>query len=124
MDRLYIALSHCWGLTIPDAGRTTLGRRNMSIFAGNLPRTFQDFIEIARRLEIRYVWIDSLCIIQDSGDDWEKEAAQMASIYSNAHLTIAASGHCCDSTYTPVRTRRMHSITSGVCQALWHGFVD
>ncbi|KAI5456044.1 heterokaryon incompatibility protein-domain-containing protein [Mariannaea sp. PMI_226] len=94
-NRLYLALSHCWGLAMPDAARTvslTLNSHMISIPAGTLPKTFQDFIDIARRLEIQYVWIDSLCIIQDSREDWEKEAAQMAQVYSTAHLTIAASG--------------------------------
>ncbi|KAF4459405.1 heterokaryon incompatibility [Fusarium albosuccineum] len=80
---------------MPETGRTTsltLERHKVSISPADLPQTFQDFIDIARRLDIRYVWIDSLCIIQDSREDWEKEAAQMASVYSMAHLTISASG--------------------------------
>ncbi|KAL9121473.1 MAG: hypothetical protein Q9187_001964, partial [Circinaria calcarea] len=56
-----------------------------------LSRTFADFIGITQRMYVRYVWIDSICIIQDSKEDWEKEAAQMASVYSNAYYTIAAS---------------------------------
>jgi hypothetical protein len=70
-NRLYLALSHCWGLTVPDTGKTTSGtleRHIVSISVGDLPRTFQVFIENARRLEIRYVWIDSLCIVQDDDD--------------------------------------------------------
>ncbi|KAH6886852.1 heterokaryon incompatibility protein-domain-containing protein [Thelonectria olida] len=92
---LYLALSHCWGLAMPASGKTTsqtLEAHESSISMGDLPPTFQDFIEIARRLKVRYVWIDSLCIIQNSRQDWEKEAAQMASVYSNAYLTISASG--------------------------------
>lgn len=94
-DKRYIALSHCWGLSMPDSGKTTsqtLKDHLVSISPSNLPRTFQDFVENTRRLAVPYVWIDSLCIIQDSRADWESEAAQMASVYSNAHLTIAASG--------------------------------
>jgi hypothetical protein len=93
-DRRYLALSHCWGLTMPDTARTvtaTLEKHKTSIQETELSRTFRDFIAIARRLGIQYVWIDSLCIIQDDGADWEKEASQMASVYSNAYLTIAAS---------------------------------
>jgi hypothetical protein len=80
---------------MPEHGKTTsetLESYSVSIPENNLPKTFQEFIGIARSLDVRYVWIDSLCIVQDSLDDWEKEAAQMASIYSNAYLTIAASG--------------------------------
>jgi hypothetical protein len=56
-----------------------------------LPLTFRDVVEVSRRLHITYVWIDSLCIIQDSDEDWRFEAASMADIYENAHITITAS---------------------------------
>jgi hypothetical protein len=55
-----------------------------------LPRTFQDAITFTRRIGVRYIWIDSLCIIQDDSGDWERESAQMASIYANSFLTIVA----------------------------------
>jgi hypothetical protein len=46
---------------------------------------------IARYLEFDYLWIDCLCILQDDREDWNREAARMADVYSNAALTIAAS---------------------------------
>lgn len=55
-----------------------------------LPLTFQDAVKFTRRLGYRFLWIDSLCIIQDSEDDWRAEASNMASVYSNSLLTIAA----------------------------------
>jgi hypothetical protein len=55
-----------------------------------LSKTFQDAITITRALSIRYLWIDSLCIIQDDKQDWEKESGQMASIYEHAYLVISA----------------------------------
>jgi hypothetical protein len=55
-----------------------------------LPRTFREAIEVTRRFGVRYLWIDSLCIIQDSADDWRKESVQMVHVYSNSHLNIAA----------------------------------
>jgi Heterokaryon incompatibility protein (HET) len=70
---------------------STIDERLRAIPMAGLSRTFVDFIGIARRMQVRYVWIDSLCIIQDSREDWEKEAAQMASVYSNSYCTIAAS---------------------------------
>ncbi|KHO01395.1 Heterokaryon incompatibility [Metarhizium album ARSEF 1941] len=94
-DKRYIALSHCWGLTMPEAGKTmvkTLNDHLASIAEDRLPRSFRDFVQNTRRLGVPYVWIDSLCIVQDSREDWEREAAQMADVYSNAHLTMAASG--------------------------------
>ncbi len=56
-----------------------------------LPKTFRDAVEITRRLNLRYLWIDSLCIVQDDPNDWEFEASRMASIYLNGYITLAAS---------------------------------
>lgn len=56
----------------------------------DLPQTFKDFIKVARHFNIRYVWIDSICIVQDSINDWEQEAPMMASVYSNAACNVAA----------------------------------
>jgi hypothetical protein len=56
----------------------------------SLPRTFRDAVEITLRLYQNFLWIDSLCIIQDDTVDWEHEAALMAAIYGNSLLTIAA----------------------------------
>ncbi|KAI8717054.1 HET domain-containing protein [Fusarium sp. LHS14.1] len=54
-----------------------------------LPRTIQDAIEVARKLGQRHLWVDAICIIQDSLSDWEYESARMASVYRDAYLTIA-----------------------------------
>jgi hypothetical protein len=56
----------------------------------SLPKSFQDAVVFTRRLGIRYLWIDSLCIIQDSKEDWETQAAKMAMIYALAVLTLSA----------------------------------
>ncbi|KAH7329971.1 hypothetical protein BKA65DRAFT_564998, partial [Rhexocercosporidium sp. MPI-PUGE-AT-0058] len=55
-----------------------------------LPQTFQDAIEIAGWFEINWLWIDCLCIIQDSREDWLHEAGMMSQIYQNAQLNISA----------------------------------
>ncbi|KAK1635891.1 heterokaryon incompatibility protein-domain-containing protein [Colletotrichum phormii] len=52
----------------------------------------QDAIRIVRFLGLRYLWIDSLCIVQDNADDWRKESVQMGRIYKDAEITVAASG--------------------------------
>lgn len=57
---------------------------------GKLPKTFRDAIDVVRRSDIEYVWIDSLCIIQDSKKDWASEAALMHQVYSNAIVNTAA----------------------------------
>ncbi|KAI9732177.1 MAG: hypothetical protein M1834_004274 [Cirrosporium novae-zelandiae] len=55
-----------------------------------MPANFRDAIIITRKLGLRYLWIDSLCIIQDSRSDWEQQSAVMGSIYHSSALTIAA----------------------------------
>jgi len=78
---------------MPDAGKTTIATltaQKSRLRRAKLPRTFKHFFEIAKLLNIRYVWIDSLCIIQDSEVDWQREVACMGQIYSGAVCTIAA----------------------------------
>jgi hypothetical protein len=92
----YATLSYCWGdpRKIPFIRTTeeTFVQRKTRIEWGDLPKTFQDAIIIIRALEIHFIWIDSLCILQDDELDWEKEAAKVANIYSNSYLNIAATG--------------------------------
>ncbi|KAL2198294.1 heterokaryon incompatibility protein-domain-containing protein [Corynascus similis CBS 632.67] len=88
----YMALSHRWGgKDVIKTTVATLSARKAGIPIRDLPRTFADAVTICRRLGVRYLWIDSLCIIQDSREDWEREAARMADVYANSYLTIAAS---------------------------------
>jgi len=87
----YICLSHCWGLEqIIMTTKANLADRTRAITWDALSKTFQDAITLTRTLGIKYIWIDSLCIIQDDARDWDIESAKMASIYSKGHLTIAA----------------------------------
>lgn len=88
----YITLSHCWGGHQPlTTTKSTKRDRLDGIEWASLPKTFQDAVTITRRLQVQYIWIDSLCIIQDDGDDWEVEAANMGAIYEASLLTISAS---------------------------------
>lgn len=99
----YIAMSYCWGDQIQ-------GNQNLKTTDDNLyerlnyiplidfPRVLQHAILITRKLGIRYIWIDALCIVQDQPleTDWKAEAGKMAQIYSSSWLTIsAASSDCC-----------------------------
>jgi hypothetical protein len=56
----------------------------------SLPRSFRDAVRISRLLGYKYLWIDSLCIVQDDRDDWEREAAKMASIFHCADVVLSA----------------------------------
>lgn len=87
----YLALSHCWGKSVHlTTTKSTLAQRKSNLPWAELPPTFRDAILLTRRLGFEYVWIDSLCIIQDDAQDWVNEAAKMASIYQGAKLVLAA----------------------------------
>ena len=87
----YATLSYCWGqaefikLTAANATMLEAGIRIV-----DLPKTFQEAITICRSLGIDYLWIDCLCILQDSLEDWQQEASQMGAIYAGSALNIAA----------------------------------
>jgi Heterokaryon incompatibility protein (HET) len=86
----YVTLSHCWGLSNPTSTTTACYQDYLKgIPLASLPRTYRDAIAVTRGLGIRYLWIDSLCIIQDSSEDWEKECIKMPQIYQNSTVTIA-----------------------------------
>lgn len=88
----YVALSHRWATSCcPQALKTTnLQQYQASIPTSQLPQNFIDAIAITEVLGLTYLWIDCLCIIQDSTIDWEIESAKMDAVYLNATVTIAA----------------------------------
>jgi hypothetical protein len=87
----YATLSHCWGGSSPMMTLTeNLEHRMASIPLQDLPKTFREAVEICRALMIPYLWIDSICIIQDSSCDWQLQSSQMHSIYHGSTLTLAA----------------------------------
>jgi hypothetical protein len=91
MRGAWTALSHCWGRdSFLTATTSNLGSLQSRIEIFSLPATFQDAITVTRKLGIQYLWIDSLCILQDSPEDWQAEAACMPNIYRNAHAVIVA----------------------------------
>ncbi|KAL2064515.1 hypothetical protein VTL71DRAFT_3652 [Oculimacula yallundae] len=87
----YATLSHCWGTCTPfKLTSQNLADCKDGLPMHNLNKAFQDAIGITYRLGIRYLWIDSVCIIQDSLDDWELESSDMGAIYNHGILNIAA----------------------------------
>ncbi|KAF1990533.1 HET-domain-containing protein [Aulographum hederae CBS 113979] len=88
----YLALSYCWGgVDIPVKTTTKrYAKYHECILFDDLPKTFQDVVTVTRAVGVRYLWIDSLCIVQDDTRDWQREAAKMASIFGAALLTISA----------------------------------
>ncbi|PMD41006.1 HET-domain-containing protein [Hyaloscypha variabilis F] len=94
-DLQYVTVSHCWGngnfLKLTVANLADLER---GIPLENLSAKFQNLVALAYSLGIHYVWIDTLCIIQEGDDynDWRIESSRMASVYSNAVLNLAVVG--------------------------------
>ena len=90
-DAPFAALSHRWGTRQPlRTTQSNYEKHLKEIPFDDLPKTFQDATLLVKRFGIKYLWIDSLCIIQDSVLDWESECPRMAGVYSNALFTIAA----------------------------------
>lgn len=88
----YMTLSHCYGSgqTIPLTTKQTLKTFEKSIPWADLPKTFQDTVSLTRALGVRWLWVDSLCILQDSDHEKLEESAKMDEIFGNSYLTIAA----------------------------------
>jgi len=88
----YCTLSHCWG----DANHVlcltaeSLPTFKTAIPTAKIPATYADALRITRFIGVWYLWIDPLCILQDSPDGWTQEASAMASVYDNSYCNVAA----------------------------------
>ncbi|KAL6877716.1 heterokaryon incompatibility domain-containing protein [Trichoderma longibrachiatum] len=97
----YACLSHRWGTDTSKALKQNISSLCDEVPWDHLSPTYQDSITFLRKFskwhqqeygeEIRYIWIDSLCIIQDSKSDWKKHSLKMSDIYSNSSLTLVES---------------------------------
>lgn len=94
-DRMnYFALSHPWGKPPPEHFCTypgNLDQYKKGIDLKALPTTFQNAVTVTRELQLRYLWIDSICIIQGPEGDFNQEAKRMEDIFSQAYCVLAAS---------------------------------
>ena len=92
----YVALSYCWGG--PQFFSTTeqnLPAMETGFRISSLPQTIQDAVTVTRKLGFQYLWVDSICIIQDSEEDQLHELPKMASYYEKAYFTLIAGGSSC-----------------------------
>lgn len=113
----YLALSYRWGNQDSSHKRLLTLKENLAAHCQNIPldqfpKTFREAIEVSRNLEIRYLWIDSVCIVQDDEADWETEANRMASVYSEAVATIFAdrAAHCDDGLFPTTEEKTLSSV--------------
>lgn len=87
----YSALSYVWGREQTFATTVDTIERNKRGFAGtDLPKTLQDAVFLTWTLGLEYIWIDSICIIQDSDEDRNIELPKMSQYYRNSYVTISA----------------------------------
>ncbi|KAE9373668.1 HET-domain-containing protein, partial [Stipitochalara longipes BDJ] len=89
----YCALSYCWGP--PGSQPLATMQDNYSAYLeklpyNDLPKTILDAFQVTRNMGLSYIWIDSLCIIQNDAEDTQKELGKMLRIYRNAQFTISA----------------------------------
>lgn len=94
IDSPYVALSHRWGNLTEDQKfclkTDNIGSFKKDIPYSSLPKSFQDAVRVTSAIGISYLWIDSLCIIQDDKGDWEEQSSKMEDVFSFACCTIAA----------------------------------
>ena len=87
----YAAVSYCWGASkFIQSNRSTYTRYKRAIPPCAFPTAFRDAILVCQKFGLYYLWIDSLCILQDDLHEWAVESAKMADIYEGASLVIAA----------------------------------
>ncbi|EXK84690.1 hypothetical protein FOQG_11216 [Fusarium oxysporum f. sp. raphani 54005] len=102
----YVAFSHCWG----KVEAIKLLQSNLDIFhrgikIRHLPNSYQEAVQLCLQMGFKYIWIDSLCIIQDSLVDWTQEAKDMKRVYEHAIFNLC-SATASDSSGTSFVARR------------------
>jgi len=112
----YVSLSYCWGGSqTHQTERNRIEEYMHAVPVVRLPKSLQDAIFLTRALGIKYIWIDSLCIIQDCDEDKDREMTKMANIYKNAIFTIsAARAKSCNDGFLGVQDRRVELIHDSI----------
>ncbi|CAJ0554628.1 Ff.00g131410.m01.CDS01 [Fusarium sp. VM40] len=104
----YATLSYCWGPKEDAKQQVKTTRDNLSLHLNRMPLSemspvVEDTILVCRALNIRYVWVDALCILQGDARDWDKESEMMGKVYYCSYLTICplVSTSCMQGYLTP-----------------------
>ncbi|KAJ5933902.1 hypothetical protein N7454_006231 [Penicillium verhagenii] len=119
----YVTLSYVWG----DAAQYTLSKKtktrlmsrgSLDAIRERIPKTIVDAMEVVKRMGIRYLWVDALCIVQDDAGDKAKEIHRMDSIYEGSAFTlVAASGRSANAGLAPVHRRKGEQVV----ETIWPG---
>ncbi|ETS77359.1 hypothetical protein PFICI_11233 [Pestalotiopsis fici W106-1] len=117
----YVAVSHCWGdprllkkLTVDNEHEL-----QDKIKVADLPATFKEAISACWKLGFRFIWIDSLCIMQGDQADWQEQASEMGSVYGNAVLSLCMAGSA--NSAEPSLQSRNTDLTLPLCITLTGG---
>ncbi|KAM0425725.1 hypothetical protein ACHAPT_008972 [Fusarium lateritium] len=108
----YAALSYCWGTAKHAAKQAktltnTLAQRRSGIPESDLTLLIRDAVTVCQSLGITYLWVDALCILQDSFEDWQVESMAMAEVYAGSAITICPlDAHHCEESFLSRRLDR------------------
>jgi hypothetical protein len=90
-DSQYATLSYCLGKALSfSLTMANMEHLRRGMHMNTLPRTLQEAIYVAQRMGISYLWVDSLCIVQDDAEDWRHESSRIPTIFGGSSLSIAA----------------------------------
>lgn len=92
-ENRYTTLSYCWGpppITFKRLLQDNIEDLNTGFDINTLPKTFQDAIAATSLLGLNLIWIDALCIVQDSDEDWRIQSVKMSQVYARAYINLAA----------------------------------
>ncbi|KAH7394329.1 hypothetical protein BKA66DRAFT_456070 [Pyrenochaeta sp. MPI-SDFR-AT-0127] len=84
----YVALSHVWTKEHITLSSDSIQGMLTELPLQALPMSVKMAISATQQLGYRYIWVDSLCVLQDSEHDKQRECATMASVFRNASLTV------------------------------------
>ncbi|OBR13180.1 Neutral/alkaline non-lysosomal ceramidase [Colletotrichum higginsianum IMI 349063] len=110
-DVEYAALSYCWGPKEDALQQTKTTKDTMSTHYQGMPLSslspvVRDTVKVCRTLDIRYLWVDALCIIQGDKADWDRESQMMGQVYYSCSVAICpVSSRSCLEGYLGVRPR-------------------
>ena len=116
VEAAYATVSYCWGgPQVCATTKSNLEHRSTGFSVSSLPQTLQNAVQVTRRLGLKYIWIDSLCIIQDATTDKEAEIPKMSQYYKNSYVTIyAASAETCNDGFLKTRGECEHHPNPGI----------
>ncbi|KAI1321908.1 heterokaryon incompatibility protein-domain-containing protein [Xylariaceae sp. FL0255] len=121
-DVKYTTLSHCWGQKTPfQLTKDTIGAMSNATSTQSLNKTFRDAVKVTLKLGMNHIWIDCLCIIQDSTEDWIAESNRMHEVYGKSTCTIAATS-AADSNGGCFQARNVDALASVKLVSRWGMF--